>query len=167
MNSISNEGKKISPSMEDYLETIALLKKEKSVARVRDIGHLMNVKTPSVTSALETLSNDGLVIHERYGYVDLTQKGKKEAKNIQKRHEILLKFLRDILKIAPSVASEDACKMEHSISQQTLMRLTKFIEFVENCPESDRSDWLKSFDYYFKTGKRLGVKKKGTNVRIK
>ena len=52
--------------MEDYLEAMASLKKEKGVARVRDIGRLLNVKKPSVTSALNTLSRAGLVVYERY-----------------------------------------------------------------------------------------------------
>ncbi|MCK5656080.1 MAG: metal-dependent transcriptional regulator [Candidatus Aureabacteria bacterium] len=150
--------RKLSSSMEDYLETIAVLKKEKGVARVRDISLSMNVKTSSVTSALNVLSKNGFVIHERYGYVDLTPEGESIARGVQRRHNILIKFLSKVLKIDSRIAAEDACKMEHSISPQSLKKLTKFIEFVETCPDTDRPDWLKSFDYYFKTGKRRGCK---------
>ena len=152
--------RKLSSSMEDYLETIAVLMKEKSVARVKDISRLMNVKTSSVTSALNILSKNGLVIHERYGYVDLTPEGGNIAWCVQQRHNILIKFLTKVLKIDSRVAAEDACKMEHSISPQSLKKLTKFIELVETCPDSDRPDWLKSFDYYFKSGKRRKCKKR-------
>ena len=144
--------------MEDYLEAIALLKKEKGIARVRDISRLLSVEASSVNSALNNLSENGLVIHERYGYVELTAEGEKLAEGIQKKHEILLKFLTEVLNIDPRIAGEDACKMEHSISPQTFKKLTKFIEFVETCPDNDRPDWLKSFDHYFKTGKRLRCK---------
>ena len=69
----------LSSNMEDYMEVIAVLKKRNSVARVRDIGKLMKVKTSSVTSALNVLSKRDLVNHERYGYVDLTENGEKLA----------------------------------------------------------------------------------------
>ena len=140
--------------MEDYLEAIALLKKKNGIARVRDISHLLNVKSSSVNAALNTLSKSGLAAHERYGYVELTQEGEELAHQVQKRHDMLLKFLTEILKINPEIAESDACKMEHSVSPQTLKKITKFIEFVETCPDHDRPDWLKSFDYYFKIGKR-------------
>ena len=140
--------------MEDYLEAIAMLKKEKGVARVKDISRLLKVKTSSVTAALNTLSKEELVIHERYGYVDFTEEGERVAQGILDRHNILVKFLSEVLRIEPKVASVDACKMEHFISPQTFKKLTKFIEFIETCPEHDRPDWLKSFDYYFKTGRR-------------
>ncbi len=153
-----NEGKKLTSNMEDYMEVIAVLKKEKGVARVRDISRLMNVKTPSVSAALNTLSKKELIIHEKYGYVEVTPEGEKLAQGVQGRHDMLFKFLTEILKIDSKVATEDACKMEHSISPQTFQKLTRFIEFIETCPGYDRPDWLKSFDLYYKTGKRLKCK---------
>ena len=149
---------KLSSHMEDYLEAVAALKKEKGAARVRDIGRRLNVKKPSVTSALNTLSRSGLVVHERYGYVDLTPEGQRIALGVQARHDILVKFLTNILSVAPRIAVEDACRLEHSISAVTLEKLTKFIAFVETCPDHNRPDWLKSFDHYFKTGRRLRCK---------
>ncbi len=150
--------KKLSSNMEDYLETIALLKRDKSVARVKDISRLLKVTKPSVSSALGFLSESGLIIHERYGYVDLTLEGERLAKGVQEKHDMLTKFLREVLDISPKIAAEDACRMEHAISPQTFQKLTKFIEFVETRPEHDRPDWLKSFDHYFKTGRRLRCK---------
>ena len=123
-----NKRKKLSSNMEDYLEAIAVLEKKKGVARVRDIGQFMGVSTPSVTEALNILSKKGLILHERYGYVDLTSEGEKLAQSIQKRHNMLIKFLSEILNIDSKTAAEDACKMEHSISPQTFEKLNKFIE---------------------------------------
>lgn len=163
----TGKGEKLSLSMEDYLEAIALLKKEKGVARVRDISQLLKVKAPSVTAALKALSAEKLVIHERYGYVDLTPEGERLARQVQGRHDALVKFLAGILNIHPRIAAEDACKMEHSVSPQTFEKLTKFIEFVETCPEQARPDWLKSFDYYSRTGKRLECKVKQAKRKIK
>jgi len=159
--------KKISSNMEDYLEAIAFLKKKNGVARVKDISHLLNVKSPSVNAALNALSKNGLAVHERYGYAELTQEGEELAHQVQKRHDMLLKFLTEILKINPEIAESDACKMEHSVSPQTLQKITKFIEFVKTCPDHDRPDWLKSFDYYFKTGKRIRCKIRQVKQRLK
>ena len=144
----------LSSSMEDYLEAIGFLKKEKGIARVRDVSHLLKVKTPSVAVALNKLSKRGLIVHERYGYIELTPEGEQLAQNILGRHNTLNRFLNEILDIDSKIAAEDACKMEHSISPQTFEKLTKFIEFVETCPEHGRPDWLKSFAHFFKTGKR-------------
>ena len=120
--------KKLSQSMEDYLEAIAVLKRDKGIARVKDISCLMDVKTPSVTAAMSVLSESGLVVHERYGYVDLTPEGEKIARGVCKRHKVLIKFLTEILKISPKAAAEDACKIEHSISTQTFEKLSQFLE---------------------------------------
>ena len=120
--------KRLSSNMEDYLEAIAVLKKDEGIARVKGISRLMNVKKPSVTDALDTLSKSGLIKHERYGYVDLTEEGERLAHGIKSRHDTLIKFLTQILDIDPKIASVDACKMEHTISPKTFERLTKFIE---------------------------------------
>jgi DtxR family Mn-dependent transcriptional regulator len=159
--------KKLSSHMEDYLEAICFLKEDKGIARVRDIGRLMGVKNPSVTGALNVLAKDGLILHERYGYVDLTEEGQEIADRIKRRHEMLAKFLSNILNIDSKIADKDACKMEHILSSQTFQKLTKFIEFVESCPDADRPDWLESFDYYFKTGKRRSCKIREMKQRSK
>jgi len=159
--------KKLSSHMEDYLEAIAALKKKDGVARVRDISRLLNVEPPSVASALNNLSQGGLVIHERYGYVELTPEGERLAEGVQKKHEMLVKFLTEILNLDSKIAAEDACKMEHSISPQTFQKLTKFIEFVETSPDGQRPVWLKGFDYYYKTGKRRICKARQVKQKAK
>lgn len=146
--------KSLSSNMEDYLEAVAVLKKKNGTARVSDIGQLLSVRKSSVNVALKTLSQKELVIHNRYGDVGLTKKGEKLAQDIQRRHNMFVKFLSEILNIDSKIAAEDACKMEHAISPQTFKKLSKFIEFVETCPDHNRPDWLQSFDHYFKTGKR-------------
>ncbi|MFH1045512.1 MAG: metal-dependent transcriptional regulator [Candidatus Omnitrophota bacterium] len=120
--------KKLSSSMEDYLEAVVFLKRDKGVARVKDISAMIRVKTPSVIGALNALAKDGLIIHERYGYVELTRIGERIAQKVKKRHETLVHFLTQILGIDSKRAAEDACKMEHVISPQTTEKLTKFLE---------------------------------------
>jgi len=143
--------KEQSASMEDYLETVAMLRNEGKVVRVKQIGQAMGVKMPSVTAALKRLSEEGLVKHERYGYVELTAKGGKAAKEIFHRHEVLRRFLTEVLNIDAQIAQEDACKMEHAISSITLGRLSKFMEFVEACPK-DKPTWLTNYGHFLEYG---------------
>jgi len=124
-------GKKLTSNMEDYLEAILLIKQEKKVTRVRDIAESLDVKRSSVTAALNTLSGSGYVTHEKYGYVDLTESGSRVAREILKRHELLVVFLHSVLGIDLHKARKEACQLEHAISAQTYQRLTTLIDYVE------------------------------------
>jgi DtxR family transcriptional regulator, Mn-dependent transcriptional regulator len=145
---------KLSSSLEDYLETIALLKQQNGIARVRDIGKLMNVRNSSVTSALTTLSKLGLAEHERYGRIDLTAEGEAAAAAVLNRHTVLFNFLTHILNIPSETAEEDACNIEHCVSAETLAKLSKFLEFVKTCSKPDKPECLQMFDRFVETGIR-------------
>lgn len=142
---------KHSASMEDYLESILLLREGKEAVRVSQMSKALGVKMPSVTSALRKLSRQGLVKHERYGRVQLTADGKKIAEDVFHRHEALRRFLTEILHIDPEIAADDACKMEHSVSPATQEKLAKFVEFVLKPPEG-QPKWLKIFHHYSQQG---------------
>jgi DtxR family transcriptional regulator, Mn-dependent transcriptional regulator len=147
------EDKPLTSVMEDYLETIFELDKEKRVVRVKDIAKRMDVKMPSVSSMLKTLNDRGLVNYEKYEYIELTKNGVKVGKEMRRRHEILLKFLSEILKIDFAIADAEACKMEHTLSGATLDRLTDFMEFIQTCPRTGES-WLQYFEEYRMHGRR-------------
>ncbi|MDR1260106.1 MAG: metal-dependent transcriptional regulator [Endomicrobium sp.] len=115
MKNINN----LSTSLENYLETIAMLKKKKKYARVRDIARFLNVKSSSVNVAINFLAKKGLVIHEKYGHVDLTYEGEKIASKVQKKHDILSNFLNKLLFIDSKTAIKEACEIEHVISMTT------------------------------------------------
>jgi len=138
--------------MEDYLEGIAMLAKERGVVRVTTLSKALVVKKPSVISALKKLAEKGLIKHERYGYVELTAEGGKIAEDVCRRHAALGKFLIEILGVDPDIAWEDACEMEHFISPVTLKKLARFVEFMLTCPQG-KPEWLKAFDYYLGHGK--------------
>ena len=154
------------PSMEDYLEAIANLGAEGRVVRVKEIGQALNVKMPSVTSALGKLSEHGLVEHERYGYVELTYEGDRVARDVIRRHKALSRFFVEALDIDHKTAEEDACKVEHVISPLSLERVIKFIEFIEACPLGE-ANFPKRYKYYLEHGKlpeeclEKGLGKKG------
>lgn len=122
----------LTDSMEDYLEVISILGQNKKYVRVKDIAKEMKVKMPSVTSALKTLAEKNLVRHEKYEYVELTEQGHIIANEIKSRHNLLVKFLTEILKIDPDIAEKDACGIEHSVSPITVERLIKLIESLKD-----------------------------------
>lgn len=144
--------KPLTSVMEDYLEAIFDLDKEKKVVRVRDIASKLDVKMPTVSSMLKTLSGRGLVNYEKYEYVELTAKGNKVGREIHHRHEVLYRFLTDILNVPPKTADDEACKMEHALGAATLERLTNFMAFIQQCPRAGQS-WLKQFNAYQETGR--------------
>jgi len=120
-------------SMEDYLEVISMLGQKKKYVRVKDIAKEMKVKMPSVTSALKILAEKNLVRHEKYEYVELTEQGLMIANEVKKRHNLIAKFLIEVLKIDPDTAEKDACGIEHSVSPVTVERLIELIENMETC----------------------------------
>ncbi len=136
-----------SASMEDYLEAVQMLGSKGNAVRVKEVSALLGVKMPSVTAAMKRLSEDKMVIYERYGRIKLTSAGKKAARNILRRHEVLRRFLIGVLGMDPATAAEDACRMEHVISSTTLQRLTKFLSFVESSPRK-KIPWLAHYRHY-------------------
>ncbi|MBN2126514.1 MAG: metal-dependent transcriptional regulator [Deltaproteobacteria bacterium] len=146
-NRESSPEKPLTSVMEDYLEAIFDLDKEKRVVRVKDIAKRMDVKMPTVTSMLKTLNDRGLVNYEKYEYVELTKDGSDVGKEMRRRHEILLKFLTEILEIDFETADNEACSMEHALSYNTLDTLIDFMQFIQTCPRAGQS-WLKYFREY-------------------
>ena len=138
---INPADKPLTSVMEDYLEAIYELEKDHKVVRVRDIAKRMDVKMPSVTSMLKTLNERKLVHYEKYEYVELTDQGADIGREMRYRHEIIRKFLIEILQIDFKTADEDACRMEHTLSPSTLDSLTDFIEFIQTCPMGEDRFW--------------------------
>ncbi len=143
--------KPLTSVMEDYLEAIFDLDQEKKVVRVKDIAKRMDVKMPTVSSMLKTLNDRGLVNYEKYEYVELTKDGEDVGKEMRRRHEILLKFLTEILEIEFDTADSEACNMEHYLSSTTLDRLTAFMEFIQTCPRAGEN-WLNYFKEFLVDG---------------
>jgi DtxR family Mn-dependent transcriptional regulator len=114
--------KNMTQSLEDYLEMVSFLSDEGEV-RVTDIATRLKVSKPSVLTALKILEEQGLLEHERYRTVSLTQKGVVRAGEIRDRHSFLTTFLRDIVGVSPETAEKDACKMEHLLSEETLKKM--------------------------------------------
>jgi DtxR family Mn-dependent transcriptional regulator len=159
--SASGSDKPLTPAMEDYLEAIFDLEKEKKVVRVKDIAKQLNVKMPTVTSMLKVLRDRNMVAYEKYEYVELTPEGEVVGKEIDRRHRILKRFLVKVLKVNGVQANEEACMMEHAVSQSTLEKLVDFMEFIQTCPRTGAS-WLERFDEFRVQGRRPDTCQKET-----
>ena len=106
-------------SIEDYLEKILMLKNEKELVRAIDVATFMGFSKPSVSIALKKLKTYGYVtVNDDTGEINLTDSGREIAEKTYDRHLILSRALID-LGVTESVAYEDACAMEHIISQET------------------------------------------------
>ncbi len=102
-------------SGEMYLETIHVLNKKKATVRAIDISEYMGYSKPSVSRAVGLLKNGGFIEVDNDGFITLTEIGLSVAEKIYERHTLLAQFLIG-LGVDPDTASEDACKMEHAIS---------------------------------------------------
>jgi len=116
---------KLTPANEDYLEAIYQLGAQGSLpVRSVDLASKLDVSKASVNKALANLKKAELVEQPHYGDITLTGKGRSYANSILERHRVLYHFLIDVLGVEPYTAQEEACIMEHAISDDTLRRWT-------------------------------------------
>ena len=117
----------LKPSGEMYLETIYVLSKEKNVVRSIDIAEEMGYSKPSVSRAVGQLKNEKYILVDENGHITLTENGVKIAQKIYERHTILSSILIR-LGVDEETATDDACKLEHHISDATYMAIKKHME---------------------------------------
>jgi DtxR family Mn-dependent transcriptional regulator len=139
--------KRLSDSLEDYLEAILHIVRAKGAARGKDISERLKVNRSSVTGALRALSEKKLVNYAPYDLVTLTPEGGRLAERIIHRHEVLKDFISRVLGLEEQVAEENACRMEHAASQAVLDRLAQFIDFLRVCPRIDIR-WIEDTGYF-------------------
>lgn len=124
----------LTPSLEDYLETIYLLQQGSELARVRDIATARDVKASSVSPALKQLAELGYLEYEQRKFIRLTEMGKVAARRIYARHILLFQFFHDILGMSEEQAREEACGLEHALSDEGMERFVRFFESRSTCP---------------------------------
>jgi Mn-dependent DtxR family transcriptional regulator len=115
-------------SGENYLETILMLKETKSLVRSVDIANELNFSKPSVSRAMGILKEDGYITVGRKGAIELTDIGRKKAEGIYERHKLLTAFLQKTAGVTEEAAEEDACRMEHIISNEVFQGIKRFME---------------------------------------
>ena len=117
----------IQESGEMYLETIHVLLKQNGHVRAVDVAEHMGYSKPSVSRAIGILREAEYITVDKNGHIELTDSGRAVAEKIYERHTIFTRFLT-ILGVDPDVASEDACKIEHTISDESFDAIKRFVE---------------------------------------
>jgi len=145
MKKISSENRfretGLSSNMEDYIEAIAMLSSNNRVVRVKDIAKKLKIKMPSVTSALNKLKKLELIEYEKYGFIELTRKGKIIAESVYSKHECLTKFFNLVLMLNDETADSEACKAEHVLLPDTCNRIYQFLSFY-NSEKKKNKEWI-------------------------
>ena len=115
---------KLTASKQDYLEAILSLSQgENAGVRSVDVAALLGFSRASVSRAISLLKADGFLLQEPYGTITLTQKGLLAAQAVRDRHNLLKYYLIHLVEVDEDTAEQDACKMEHIVSEETLKRI--------------------------------------------
>ncbi|MCI6014193.1 MAG: metal-dependent transcriptional regulator [Coprobacillus sp.] len=118
---------KIHESAEDYLERILILKKEKGKVISIDIANSMNYSKPSISRAMKNLRENDYITFEENGEINLTEKGLNIAQKIYERHVLLTNYFM-ALGVKEETARNDACKVEHDLSEETFNAIKAHVE---------------------------------------
>jgi DtxR family Mn-dependent transcriptional regulator len=127
----------VSSHAEEYLEAIYRLERKKGFARTMEIARKLKVVPGSVTNTIELLEERGLIIHEPYKGVRLTEKGRRLASAVLRRHRLAERLLTDILHMDWSQVHEAACKLEHALSPEIIKSLEKVLRHPKTCPHGN------------------------------
>jgi DtxR family Mn-dependent transcriptional regulator len=113
-------------TVEEYIEIISSLEREEGEARPGRIASRMGVKPPSITEMLQKLEQEGMVLYKPHAAVHLTSSGRALARWLERRHAVLSAFLQTI-GVNRTRAEEDACQIEHHISDETVEKIEEYI----------------------------------------
>ena len=114
-------------SGENYLETILILHKRQGYVRSIDIANELSFSKPSISRAVGILKEGGYITVEQSGNIVLTEKGFAKASAVLERHQLITQFLQKTLGIDEALAEQDACRIEHVISNETFERIKAYV----------------------------------------
>ena len=120
----------VNESAENYLETILVLSHRLPVVRSVDIANELGFKKSSVSIAMKNLREKNHIVVSESGFITLTERGRAIAEEIYERHQFLSKWLTE-LGVDPTVATQDACKIEHVISRESFEAIKKHIHLSD------------------------------------
>jgi Mn-dependent DtxR family transcriptional regulator len=121
----------VSESLENYLETILMLSKKLPVVRSVDIASHLDFKKSSVSVAMKTLRENGYISVSEEGWINLTDEGLAVANTVYEKHLFISSWLES-LGVDKSIAAEDACKIEHVISNESFLAIKKHVQDTQN-----------------------------------
>ena len=123
------------PSQEDYIEAIWILTAQKGYARGADIADLLKLSPASVSRMVKKLAADGVLVHERYRGLALTQEGERRGRQLLDRHRLLERFLRLLGVSDPDVVYRTVEGIEHHLGQDALDRIARLLQYADQHPE--------------------------------
>jgi DtxR family Mn-dependent transcriptional regulator len=123
-------------SVEDYLKAIYDLSQNEKPVSTSEISRTLKVAPASVTEMLKKLDEKGYITHSPYHGTRLTSSGRRTAANIVRKHRLLERFLHDVLKIDKTQVHDQACGMEHSLSDEAAASLCRFLRHPDRCPDN-------------------------------
>ena len=129
---------KLTHSQEDYLETIYIETTKNGYAKVTDIAKILEVKKASVTGALNSLCEKGLINYAPYSPITLTKDGETAAKKVLIRHQVMTNFFKDVLQLEEKEAALNACRMEHIMTEEMFNRIHTFSHFINNYSKNNK-----------------------------
>ena len=112
---------------EDYLRGLYILEEEKGEIKSIDLAHYLNVSKPSVSEMVQELNKEGLVSYKKYSRLKFTSKGKKIAQKLTSKHRLIELFLKNILKIDSKNVHQEAHRLEHAFSDQSISKIRKLL----------------------------------------
>jgi DtxR family Mn-dependent transcriptional regulator len=122
---------------EEYLEAMLDLSAGGKAVKTTALAERLGVAPASATEAVQRLCRDGLVSYEPYKGATLTAKGNEAASRVKRKHRLLEVFLTRVLRMAPRKAHAEACRMEHSLSDETEEALCRTLHGPQSCPDGD------------------------------
>lgn len=119
---------KLRASGEDYLKTILLLQRQQGYVRATDIANAMQYTEASISRAVKLLKENDYIYLDTHKMIFLTDKGQQKASQIYERYQFFTDFLINILQVDPQTARQDACRLEHAVSDSTFQRFQQLYE---------------------------------------
>ena len=112
---------------EDYLRGLYILEEEKGNIKSIDLAHYLKVSKPSVSEMVQELNEEGLILYKKYSKLKFTAKGKRIAKKLTSKHRLIELFLKNILKIDSKNLHEEAHRLEHAFSDDSINKIKKLL----------------------------------------
>ena len=140
--------KEVSMALESYLEQIAEIQEKFGTVNSSVLAERMGCKRSSVTNALQKLSEKGLINYQSYRPVTLTDAGLEKIKRLDSYHKILADFFTNVLKLPEEFSQEEACRLEHQASSETIERMGLYNKFLHECSNDTFENYILT---YFKS----------------
>ena len=119
---------------EDYLRALYILEEEKHELKSIDLAHYLNISKPSVSEMVQELNKEGLISYKKYSKLNFTSKGRRIAQKLTSKHRLIELFLKKILKVKSDGVHEEAHRLEHAFSDESIWKIRKLLRNPKKDP---------------------------------